>query len=88
MIGRIECNVNDRMNDAQHGFKRGRSTESVWARMKDYVRMSESKYVLEVFVDFKSAFDNLEWMRMIEKLRVFGCEDMSLWKCYIRVWLA
>ena len=46
MIGRIECKVNDRMNDAQHGFRRGRSTESAWAKMKDYVRMSESKYVL------------------------------------------
>ena len=28
MIGRLECRMKDRMNDAQHGFRRGRSTES------------------------------------------------------------
>lgn len=75
--------MNDRMNDAQHGFRRGRSTESAWAREKDYVRMSGCKYVLE-FVDFKGAFDNLEWMRVIEKLREIGCEEMSLWKSYFQ----
>ena len=52
--------------------------------MKDYIRMSESKYVLGVFEDFKSAYDNLEWMRVIEKLREIGCEEMSLWKSYFQ----
>ena len=42
--------------------------------------MSESKYVLGVFVDFKSAFDNLEWIRVIEKLREAGYEEMFLWR--------
>lgn len=56
MIGRIKSKVNGRMNDAQHGFRRGRLTESVWASVKDYVRMSECKYVLNVFMDFKGAF--------------------------------
>ena len=59
MVGRLECKVNERMNDAQHRFRRGRSTESVWARVKVYVRMSECKYILGVFIDFKGAFDNL-----------------------------
>ena len=55
MIGRLECRMKDRMNDAQHHFvlRRGRSTESAWAKVKEYVRSSECKYVLGVFVDFK-----------------------------------
>ena len=52
MIGRLECRMKDRMNDAQHGSRRGRCTESAWAKVKEYVRSSVCKYVLEVFVDF------------------------------------
>ena len=37
-----------------------------------------------LFVNFKSAFDNLEWTRVIEKLREIGCEEMSLWKSYFQ----
>ena len=72
------------MNDAQHRFRRGRSTESAWARVKDYVRMSENKYIPGVFVDFKNTFDNLEWTRAIEKLCEIGCEEMSLWRSYFQ----
>lgn len=84
MVGRLESKVNGRMNSAQYGFRRGRSTESAWARVKEYVRMSDSKYVLGVFVDFVGAFDNLEWMRVLEKLNEIRCEEMSLWKSYFQ----
>ena len=54
---------------------------------------SKCKYVLGVFVDFIGAFDNLEWVRVIEKLGSLGCEEMSLWRsnfqersvCMVRV---
>ena len=72
MIRRLECRLKDRMNDAQHEFRRGRSTESAWAKVKEYVRSSECKYVLGVFVDFKGAFDNLEWKRVLERLSEIG----------------
>ena len=52
MVGRLECRIKNRMNDAQHVFRRGRSMESAWAKVKEYVRSSVCKYVLEVFVDF------------------------------------
>ena len=84
MIGRLECRMKDRMNDAQHGFRRGRSTESAWAKVKEYVRSSECKYVLGVFVDFKGAFDNLEWKRVLERMSEIGCEEMALWKSYFQ----
>ena len=70
------------MNDAQHGFTPGRSTESAWAKVKEYVRSSECKYVLGVFVDFKGAFDNLEWKGVLERMSEIRCEKMALWKSY------
>ena len=50
--------------------------------MKEYERSSECKYVLGVFVDFKGAFDNLEWKRVLERMSEIGCEKMALWKSY------
>ena len=72
------------MNDAQHGFRRGRSTESAWATVKEYVRSSERKYVLGVFVDFKGAFDNLECMRVLERMSEIGYEEKALWRSYFQ----
>ena len=40
---------------------------------------------LECFsVDFKSAFNNLGWIRVIKKLREIGCEEMPLWRSYFQ----
>ncbi|CAK9801625.1 Retrovirus-related Pol polyprotein from type-1 retrotransposable element R1 (Fragment) [Anthophora quadrimaculata] len=72
------------MCDAQHGFRRGRSVETAWMRVKECVCRSECKYVLGVFVDFKGAFDNLEWNRVIERLSAIGCDEIGLWKDYFK----
>lgn len=48
------------------------------------VRESENKYILGLFVDFVGAFDNLEWVRVIEKLKNEGCEEIALWECYLQ----
>ncbi|CAK9796609.1 Retrovirus-related Pol polyprotein from type-1 retrotransposable element R1 (Fragment) [Anthophora quadrimaculata] len=84
MVKRVECKVRDSMCDAQHGFRRGRSVETAWMRVKECVCRSERKYVLGVFVDFKGAFDNLEWNRVIERLSAIGCEEIGLWKDYFK----
>lgn len=84
MMKRHERRVSGSMDDAQHGFRRGRSTESAWLRMRGYVEESECKYVLGVFVDFKGAFDNLEWSSVIEWLNETGCEEIPLWKSYFQ----
>ena len=52
--------------------------------MKDYVRMSESMFLECFSVDFKSAFNNLGWIRVIKKLREIGCEEMPLWRSYFQ----
>lgn len=35
-------------------------------------------------MDYKGAFDNLEWVRVIETWREIGCEDMSLWRSFFQ----
>ncbi|KAK2574790.1 hypothetical protein KPH14_012995, partial [Odynerus spinipes] len=72
------------MCDRQHGFMKGKSTESAWECLKKYVSESECKYVLGVFVDFQGAFDNLEWKSVFEMLVEFGCDEIEigLWRSY------
>ena len=45
---------------------------------------SDSKYVLGMSVDFMGAFDNLEWVRVIEKLERVKCVETALWKSYFQ----
>ena len=45
---------------------------------------SECRYVLGVFVDFVGVFDNLEWVREIEKLKRVVCEEITLWEIYFQ----
>lgn len=82
MVRRLERKVCDGMCDEQYGFRAGRSTEGAWNRVLGWVDRSEHKYVLGVFVDYKGAFDNLEWKCVIDKLREVGCEEMGLWESY------
>ena len=84
MVARWDSSVNDRMNEAQHGFRGGRFTENAWRCVRGYVQGSESKYVLGVFVDFVGAIDNLEWVRVIDKLKRVGCEEIGLWESYFQ----
>lgn len=69
---------------SQFGFKSGKSTEDAWMRVKEVVGESDGSYVLGIFVDFKGAFDNLVWGRVIEKLAEVGCGEMGLWRSYFR----
>lgn len=70
------------VNAAQYGFTKGKSTEDALLRMHEIVGMSDKKYVLGLFVDFKGAFDNVVWSRVIEKLDAIGCEELSIWESY------
>lgn len=44
--------------------------------------MSTKKYAFGLFVSFLDAFDNMEWVRVVCKLREIGCEEIGLWKSY------
>ena len=52
--------------------------------MRGYVQGSECRYVLGVFVDIVGAFDNLELLREIEKLKSVSCEEITLWESYFQ----
>lgn len=58
----------------------GVGRRSAWARVKEYIEMNGSKYVFGIFVNFKGAFDNLKWMRMLEKLREIECVEIPVWR--------
>lgn len=69
---------------SQFGFTPGKSTEDAWMRATAIVDSSGMKYVLGLFVDFTSAFDRLEWPRILEKLREIGSEEWRLWRSYFQ----
>ena len=49
-----------RVNERQYGFTRGKSMDDAWVHLKRSVNESGKKYVIGIFVDFQSAFDNVE----------------------------
>ncbi|KAK9747044.1 hypothetical protein QE152_g5684 [Popillia japonica] len=60
----------DSRSASQYGFRGGRSTEDAWCKVKECANGTACKYVLGIFVDFKGAFDNLRWDRLLAHLRV------------------
>lgn len=82
MVNRIKRRMKGRMCEAQYSFVRGRSTEGAWNRVLEWANESDKKYVLGIFVDFKGAFDNLEWKCVLERLRDVECEELGLWESY------
>lgn len=82
MVERLKRKLGEGMCDAQYGFRTGRSTEGAWNYVLENVKESRSKYVLGVFVDFKGAFDNLEWKCVLDRLREIGCDEIGLWESY------
>lgn len=82
LVARLETRLT--LHPSQFGFVRGRSTEDAWLAARESVEMSEKKYVLGLFVDFKGAFDNLEWCRILEKLEELGVPEIETWRSYFR----
>ncbi|KAI8426712.1 hypothetical protein MSG28_014418 [Choristoneura fumiferana] len=61
---------NDIISEAQHGFRRGRSTATALAEFTDYINecLDSRKQVVTVFIDFKKAFDTLEHEQLIQAM--------------------
>ncbi|KAH8390446.1 hypothetical protein KR009_003075 [Drosophila setifemur] len=64
----------------QFGFRQGRCVEDAWRHVKSSVAASSARYVLEIFVDFKEAFDNVKWSAALRRLADLGCREMRLWQ--------
>lgn len=84
MVERVMKNERYVKSGRQYGFEAGRSTEDAWGDVKGYVKNSNRKYVLGVFVDFKGAFDGLEWCVVLEKLKRMECKEYGLWVQYFK----
>jgi len=66
----------------QFGFRQGRCVEDAWRHVKSSVEASSARYVLGIFVDFKGAFDNVEWSAALRRLAELGCREMGLWQSF------
>lgn len=67
--------VNHLLSDRQYGYRSGKSTEVAWLCVRDSVAVSNSKYVLGLSADFRSAFDYLSWGWIILMLREADCRE-------------
>lgn len=72
---------NETPHPKQFGFTTGRSTEDAMLAAREATTACEAKYLLGIFVDFRGAFDNLRWDRVMEKLATV-VSDTGLWRSY------
>lgn len=79
---------NNVISDAQHGFRRGRSTATALAQFTDYVNnsLNEGKFVAALFIDYKKAFDTLDHEVLIKAMDECGIRGpISRWiRCYLQ----
>ena len=66
----------------QFGFQPGRCVEDAWRHVVSSVAASPAKYLLGIFVDFKGAFDHVEWNAALRHLVDLGCREASLWRSF------
>lgn len=82
MVNRLEERAQNGMSERQYGFRKGKCVEDAWIYVKECVKSSTKRYVLGIFVDFKGAFDYLNWESIIRRLEQLGCPEINLWKSY------
>lgn len=47
--------------------------------VKKSVSESRRKYVMGMFVDFQTAFDNLEWDVVLDNVSKIKCGELDVW---------
>jgi hypothetical protein len=81
MVNRVKDVLPDG-NRWQFGFREGRCVEDAWRHVVSTVAASSAQYVLGIFVDFKGAFDHVEWDVVMRRLIDSGCREASLWRSF------
>lgn len=92
VYGKVLEGIMVRRMRRQSDFRKGKSIIDAWYHVKDVIRRSNKKYALGIFIDFKGAFDNLKWGKVIsigkrafiEKEVSRGCPQSSI--CGSHVW--
>lgn len=82
LVERLQEAEGHRLCLRQFGFRAGKCVEDAWAHAKRRVEESTSKYILEMSVDFKAAFDHLEWPNILGRLEELGCRELALCRSY------
>lgn len=82
MVERLMDRLGGSFSRYQFGFQEQRCTEDAWMYVQSCIRSSGNKYVLGIFIDFKGAFDHLEWPSILQRLQDVGCTEMELWRHY------
>lgn len=59
IVKKMDLHRRNRMDPAQHGFERGRSTETAIVEVLDYIENADFKYVAGYFIDISGAFNSL-----------------------------
>uniref|UniRef100_A0A0K8TAQ0 Reverse transcriptase domain-containing protein n=1 Tax=Lygus hesperus TaxID=30085 RepID=A0A0K8TAQ0_LYGHE len=72
MVAELESQLRMGVN-AQHSFRKGRSTTSAILELQWAVQEAPDKYVLGIFVDIRGAFDNVWWPAVMGDLGMRGC---------------
>lgn len=65
---------------AQFGFPCGRWTEFVLLTQKDLIHTAfeEKKSLIEIYIDFSNAFDQLNHLTLVNKLQLYGVRGLPL----------
>ena len=73
-------NSNSLLHKQQNGFREGHSTESALILMIDswLKAINDGKFVGCLMVDFRKAFDLVDHNLLLQKLRLYKCDESSL----------
>lgn len=69
--------TNDLLDDAQHGFRKGRSTISALSRILSTVKHSKQRFKAIISFDFKAAFDNVKHETIMSQLRRWNVSKLT-----------
>lgn len=81
MVNRVKEVLTDESR-WQFGFRPGRCVEDAWSHVLSSVEASSAQYVLGIFIDFKGAFDNVEWNAALRRLTDLGCREVGVWRSF------
>ena len=69
----------DLFSQSQHGFRTGRSClTNLLEALQDWMDLSDEGHLLDIFLDFRKAFDRVPHERLLFKLKKMGIQGRLL----------